>query len=57
MSQLDQIIAQALAEWPQEDREDFEERAAIIEFMGGLTRIEAERAAFFELRRARKARQ
>lgn len=57
MSQLDQIISQALAEWSQEDREDFHERAAIIEYCGGLTRTEAERAAFFEIRKARKARQ
>lgn len=57
MSQLDQIITQALAEWSQEDRDEFEERAAIIEYCGGLTRAEAERAAFFEIRKARKARQ
>ncbi len=34
------------------DREAFEERAAIMEFDGGLTRAEAERLAFLEQRGA-----
>lgn len=33
------------------DREAFEERAAIMEFDGGLSRVEAERLACAELER------
>lgn len=56
MSNLDAIIAQAIAEWSEEDREDWEERAAIIEYYDGLPREAAERAAFLQLRKARKER-
>jgi hypothetical protein len=38
---------------PSEDREVFEERAAIIEFEGGLDREEAERKAILNLVRRR----
>ena len=32
-------------DWPEEAREDFEERAALMEYDGGLTRPEANRRA------------
>lgn len=38
--------AERLATLPQDVREDFEERAALMEFEGGLTRAEAEERAF-----------
>ncbi len=34
-----------VSDWPEEARDVFEERAAIQEHMGGLSRVEAERAA------------
>lgn len=39
-----------IAEWPADAREHFEERAAIMEYDGGLTRAEAERRAAAEVR-------
>jgi len=39
-------LEQALAKLDKGTREDFEERAAIMEFDGGLTRVAAERAAW-----------
>ena len=57
MSNLDKIISEAIAKWPVEDREEWEERAAIIEYCGGLSREAAERAAFLQMRKARKGRQ
>lgn len=56
MSNLDAIIAEAIKQWSVEDQEDFEERAAIIEYYDGLSREAAERAAFLQLRKARKER-
>lgn len=56
MTSLDEIIAKAIAEWSEEDREDWDERAAIIEFCDHLSREAAERAAFLQLRKARKER-
>jgi hypothetical protein len=44
--------ARSLAEWPEGDRERFEERAAIREFDAGQARVAAERAAEDEVRRA-----
>ena len=35
--------------WPEAIRDEYEERAAIKEFMGGMERGEAERQAFEEL--------
>ena len=35
-----------LKAWPAEAREEFEERAAIMEYDGGLPRQEAERKAY-----------
>ena len=49
MSQMSQVAASCRAmslELTDDEREEFEERAAIVEFDGGLTRIEAERLAF-----------
>jgi hypothetical protein len=40
------------SEWPADAREHFEERAAIIEYDGGLPRAEAERRADAEVRAA-----
>lgn len=31
--------------WPTDELEDYEERAAIVEFMGGRPRVDAERIA------------
>lgn len=45
LSQLSQPFEAAGAHGSDDDREAFEERAAIIEFDGGMTRAEAERAA------------
>ena len=39
-------FAQAIAALPEEERADVEERAAILEFDGGLSRDQAERLAF-----------
>jgi hypothetical protein len=36
----------AVASWPADERERWEERAAIMEFDGGLPRDQAERAAY-----------
>jgi hypothetical protein len=41
-----------VAAWPEDAREHFEERAAIMEYDGGLTRAEAERRAEAEVRAA-----
>jgi hypothetical protein len=35
-----------VASWPADERERWEERAAIMEFDGGLPRDQAERAAY-----------
>jgi hypothetical protein len=45
VSQLSQPFGEARAHGSDDDREAFEERAAIMEFDGGMTRAEAERAA------------
>jgi hypothetical protein len=39
-----------VATWSESLREDFEERAAIMEFDGGMSRVEAEVAAWELLR-------
>jgi len=44
-----------IAEWPADAREHFEERAAIMEYDGGLPRVEAERLAEAEVRMAKAA--
>lgn len=52
----DALIAEAakphwqMRSWPAELREEFEERAAIMEHMGNMSREEAEGAAFEMLR-------
>lgn len=46
-----------VATWPESLRENFEERAAIMEYEGGMSRVEAEVAAWELLRgRVEKAR-
>lgn len=55
MSNLDAIIKQAMQSWTQDERDEWEERAAIIEYYDKLDRTAAERAAFLQLRKARKA--
>lgn len=47
---LDASVARAVAQFDEGDREAFEERAAIFEYDGGLTRIEAERRALAVVR-------
>lgn len=54
---LDVIIADAIATWTQDERDEWDERAAIIEEGDKLDRRAAERAAFFQIRKARKVRQ
>jgi hypothetical protein len=46
---LDADVAQAVAQFDEADREAFEERAAIFEYDGGLSRREAERCALREV--------
>ncbi len=49
MSQMSLVAASCRAkslDLTDDEREAFEERAAIVEFEGGLTRLEAERLAF-----------
>lgn len=49
--QLQHAIHQALQTWTQDQREEWEERAAIIEEGDKIERSRAEAAAFFELRK------
>ncbi len=46
-----------VADLSPDEREDYEERAAIIEYEGKLPRAEAERAALVAVLRARRMRQ
>lgn len=57
MSNLDAIIVQAMQAWTQDERDEWDERAAMIEECDKLDRTAAERAAFLQIRRARKAKQ
>jgi hypothetical protein len=49
-----QIVSGCLGGIPEEERETFEERAAILEYEGGLKKPEAERQAFGEWVQAQK---
>lgn len=40
-----QSLPERVADWPEAERELYEERAAILEFEGGLPRAEAEMVA------------
>lgn len=50
-------LAPVVDRWPEAARVRFEERAAIREFDGGMTRAQAEREAEQDVRRAWKAAQ
>ena len=45
------------ATWSEAELEDFEERAAMMEYLGGLTRLEAEVAAAQRITELRERRQ
>lgn len=45
----DNVILQIVSAWPDNIREEFEERAAIMEYDGGLSRQEAERLAYLDI--------
>lgn len=49
---LEETIKAALETWSADERDEWEERAAIMEYDGGLSRKEAEIAAFFSCRKA-----
>lgn len=49
--QLHDAIAQAMQSWTEEQKMEWEERAAIIEEGDKISRDQAEAAAFFELRK------
>jgi len=53
---LDAYVAREVAEFDLADREAFEERAAIMEYDGKLTRLEAERRALALVQAERRAR-
>lgn len=53
---LDPLVARAVAVLDEADREAFEERAAIMEYDGGLPRREAERRALALVQADRRAR-
>lgn len=53
---LDADVAQAVAQFDECDREAFEERAAIFEYEGGMSRREAERRALHEVRAEQRRR-
>lgn len=53
---LDPLVAREVALLDESDREAFEERAAIMEYDGGLPRREAERRALALLQADRRAR-
>lgn len=44
------FVRELVKAWPQDMRDDFEERAAIMEFCGGLFRIKAEELAYYEIK-------
>ena len=48
---LSEAIIEAVRNWPEDLRVAFTERAAIREYDGGQPRQDAERAAYFEVRR------
>jgi hypothetical protein len=54
MTPLAEATLADVATWPADWRDNFEERAAIMEFDGGLTRAEAEVSAWRLLRDRRK---
>jgi len=45
-------IIRTVASWPEDARVTWNERAAIREYDGGMDRKDAERFAFFEVKRA-----
>lgn len=49
-----QVVSGCLGGIPEEERETVEERAAILEFEGGLKKPEAERQAFGEWAKSKK---
>lgn len=53
---LDATVAWAVAQFDEGDREAFEERAAIMEYDGGLPRREAERRALALVQADRRVR-
>lgn len=53
---LDPLVARAVALLDEADREAFEERAAIMEYDGGLPRREAERRALVLVQAGQRAR-
>lgn len=53
---LDPLVARAVAILDEADREAFEERAAIMEYDGGLPRREAERRALALVQADRRVR-
>jgi len=54
MSDHDLAIKQAVARWSEDRRDDWEERAAMYEYAAGHDREDAERRAYYELRRPLK---
>jgi len=49
----DSVWRKEMASWPKDQRLDFEERAAIMEYDGNLSREEAERQAFKRIKHER----
>lgn len=54
---LGEAILEVVAKWPEEKRVEFEERAAIREYDGGVDRKDAERFAYFEVKKALEGKQ
>ncbi len=52
---VDDDLPASVAEWDPDARESYEERAAIMEFDGGLSRLEAELSAEALVRQRRSA--
>lgn len=50
--ELQAAIIKTVATWPEDARVTWHERAAMREYAGGQTRQDAERFAFFEVRKA-----
>lgn len=53
-SQHDTPVLRAIKDWTQDQVDEFEERAAIIEFDGNTRRSNAELLAFQQIMRARR---
>ena len=47
-------IPKALSSWSQDERMEWEERAAILEYDEGLPRDKAEEVAYWQIRRKRE---